>query len=104
MGAVSARIADFTIITSDNPRSERPEDIIVMVEEGLKEESSKSYMTIIDRKEAIHHAMDIAGKSDIVLVAGKGHEDYQEFENGRRIHLYDPEIVKNWRNENKGKN
>jgi len=104
MGAVSARIADFTIITSDNPRSERPEDIIVMVEEGLKEEGSKSYMTMVDRKEAVHHAMDMAGESDIVLIAGKGHEDYQEFENGRRIHLYDPEIVKNWRNENKGKN
>jgi UDP-N-acetylmuramoyl-L-alanyl-D-glutamate--2,6-diaminopimelate ligase len=104
MGAISARIADFTIITSDNPRSERPEDIILMVEEGLKEEGSKSYIAIEDRKEAIHHAMDIAGGSDIVLVAGKGHEDYQEFENGRRIHLYDPEIVKNWRNENKRKN
>jgi UDP-N-acetylmuramoyl-L-alanyl-D-glutamate--2,6-diaminopimelate ligase len=104
MGAISARIADFTIITSDNPRSERPEDIILMVEEGLKEEGSKSYIAIKDRKEAIHYAMGIAGGSDIVLVAGKGHEDYQEFENGRRIHLYDPEIVKNWRNENKRKN
>jgi len=104
MGAVSARIADFTIVTSDNPRSERPGDIIMMIEEGLKSEGSKSYMTIADRKEAIHYAMDIAGEADIILVAGKGHEDYQEFENGRRIHLYDPEIVKNWRNENKGKN
>jgi len=104
MGEISARIADFTIITSDNPRSERPEDIIVMIEEGLKEEGPEGYKIIVDRKEAIHQAMDMAGESDIVLIAGKGHEDYQEFENGRRIHLYDPEIVKNWRNENKGKN
>ncbi len=104
MGEISARIADFTIITSDNPRSERPEDIIVMIEEGLKEEGPKGYKIIVDRKEAIYKAMDMAGESDIVLIAGKGHEDYQEFENGRRIHLYDPEIVKNWRNENKRKN
>ncbi len=104
MGEISARIADFTIITSDNPRSERPEDIIVMIEEGLKEEGPEGYKIIVDRKEAIHQAMDMAGESDIVLIAGKGHEDYQEFEKGRRIHLYDPEIVKNWRNENKGKN
>jgi UDP-N-acetylmuramoyl-L-alanyl-D-glutamate--2,6-diaminopimelate ligase len=104
MGAVSASIADFTIITSDNPRSESPEDIIIMIEEGIKEKGLKNYTTIIDREEAIHHAMDIAGQSDIVLIAGKGHEDYQEFENGRRIHLYDPEIVENWRNEDKGKN
>lgn len=104
MGEISARLADFTIITSDNPRSERPMDIIVMIEEGVKEEGSKNYTIIVDRKEAIMHAMDAAGGSDIILIAGKGHEDYQEFENGRRIHLYDPEIVKSWNNENKGKN
>ena len=79
-------------------------DIIAMIEEGIKEEGSKSYKIIADRKEAIMHAMDAADESDIILVAGKGHEDYQEFENGRRIHLYDPEIVKSWNNENKGKN
>lgn len=104
MGKISARLADFSIITSDNPRSEKPEDIIAMIEEGAKEEGPGKYMTIVDREEAILHAMDIAYEYDIILVAGKGHEDYQEFENGRRIHLYDPEIVKSWSNENKRKN
>ena len=102
MGNISARLADFTIITSDNPRSEEPDSIISMIEEGFKGEGPDKYCRIIDRKEAILMAIDIARPCDLVLIAGKGHEDYQEFENGRRIAFCDLDIVKEY-NENKRK-
>jgi len=102
MGAISARLADFTIITSDNPRSEDPDSIISMIEEGFGEEEIEKYRRITDRREAVFGAMDIAGDRDIVLIAGKGHEDYQEFENGRRIDFFDPDIVREYY-ENKRK-
>ena len=103
MGAISARLADFSVITSDNPRSEDPDSIIDMIETGFRQEGINEYIRITDRKEAIFYAMDLAGPEDIVLIAGKGHEDYQEFENGRRIPFSDPDIVREY-NEDKGKN
>ena len=103
MGAISARLADFSIITSDNPRSENPGSIIDMIEEGFVREDVKKYSRITDREKAIYAAINMADTGDLVLIAGKGHEDYQEFENGRRIPFSDPEVVRKYY-ENKGKN
>jgi UDP-N-acetylmuramoyl-L-alanyl-D-glutamate--2,6-diaminopimelate ligase len=76
MGAVADKLADHSIITSDNPRKEDPEAIIREVESGFKH---KNYEKIVDRKEAISRAIAMAQPRDIVLIAGKGHEKYQEF-------------------------
>ncbi|MCL4378467.1 MAG: UDP-N-acetylmuramoyl-L-alanyl-D-glutamate--2,6-diaminopimelate ligase [Actinobacteria bacterium] len=95
MGAISAKIADFSIITSDNPRTEDPLAIIKMIKDGFAETGSNSYVVEIDRKEAILEALEMAAENDIVIVAGKGHEDYQEFAN-YRIHFSDQEIIKEW--------
>ena len=77
MGEISGKIADYTIITSDNPRTEDPEKIVEQIEEGIKKTKGK-YVCIVDRIEAIKHAIDMAGKKDLILLAGKGHEPYQE--------------------------
>jgi UDP-N-acetylmuramoyl-L-alanyl-D-glutamate--2,6-diaminopimelate ligase len=77
MGEVSGRMADFTIITSDNPRFEEPEEIIADIVTGIKRTDGK-YITIINRKEAIAYAIDHGQPGDIIVLAGKGHEDYQE--------------------------
>lgn len=78
MGGVSARSADFTIITSDNPRSEDPEEILNQVEEGIKGKGI-SYSRITNRREAIETAISMAMAGDIVVIAGKGHEKGQIF-------------------------
>ena len=95
MGRISAELADFTIITSDNPRTEEPELIIKMIEDGFRQLNRSNYVIEIERKKAIFNALDMAGKNDIVLIAGKGHEDYQEFAD-RRIHFSDQEVIKEW--------
>jgi len=95
MGSISADLADLTIITSDNPRSEDPESIIGMIEKGFKGREGKSYIVEQDREIAINTALGKARINDIVLIAGKGHEDYQEFID-RRIHFSDREIVEGW--------
>ena len=77
MGEVSGRLADLTIITSDNPRFEEPEDIIHDIETGM-DRTDGSYVEICDRKEAIAYAIDHGQPGDIIVLAGKGHEDYQE--------------------------
>jgi UDP-N-acetylmuramoyl-L-alanyl-D-glutamate--2,6-diaminopimelate ligase len=82
MGKISGSIADFTIITSDNPRSEEPNSIIQEIENGLKETVGQ-YITIEDRRMAIKHAMIHAKKDDVILIAGKGHETYQILANGK---------------------
>ena len=79
MGEVSGRLADLTIITSDNPRFEKPEDIIADIRTGI-ERTTGDYVEIVNRKEAIAYAIDNAGPGDIIVLAGKGHEDYQEIE------------------------
>ncbi len=76
MGRVAADFADHVIITSDNPRKEDPDAIIAEVEKGFR---SKHYEKIADRAEAIAHAISLAQPRDVVLIAGKGHESYQEF-------------------------
>ncbi len=77
MGAIAAKLADFVIVTSDNPRTEQPEAIIGDILEGMKD-TATPYVAIPDRVEAIHYAMDNARPGDVIILAGKGHEDYQE--------------------------
>ena len=77
MGEISGRIADYTIITSDNPRTEKPESIIEQIEQGIEKTKGK-YEVIVDRTEAIKKAIKMANKRDIIILAGKGHEPYQE--------------------------
>lgn len=79
MGEVSGNYADFTIITSDNPRYEKPQDIIEDIKVGIKK-TAGSYIEICDRKEAIAYAISQGRPGDIIVLAGKGHEDYQEIE------------------------
>jgi UDP-N-acetylmuramoyl-L-alanyl-D-glutamate--2,6-diaminopimelate ligase len=101
MGKIAARKSTLAIITSDNPRSERPEDIIKEIEAGVEPQYFSKYTTIPDRKEAIKMAIKFAEPKDIVLVAGKGHENYQEI-NGVRHHFDDKEtIVQLWKQMSK---
>lgn len=90
MGAIATRLSDAVIITSDNPRSEDPAAIIREIEEGAEK---KNYRIETDRKQAIKKAVDMADDGDIVLVAGKGHEDYQEIK-GVRHDFDDREVLK----------
>lgn len=93
MGAIAASMSDIFIITSDNPRSEDPERIILDIKEGVKETGMTKVLAITDRKEAIKTACMMARRGDIILVAGKGHETYQEIK-GVKHHFNDFEIVK----------
>ena len=77
MGEISGKIADYTIVTSDNPRTEEPQKIVNQIEEGIKKTKGK-YEVVVDRVEAIEHAIKTANKRDIIILAGKGHEPYQE--------------------------
>ncbi len=92
MGEISGRIADFTFITSDNPRTEEPEKIIEQIEEGMKKTKGK-YKVVVDRTEAIKQAIQMANKRDIIVLAGKGHEPYQEI-NGVK-HPFDERMIVN---------
>lgn len=92
MGQVSGELADFTIITSDNPRYEEPQAIIEDIKSGLIPTGGK-FAEICDRKEAIAYGMSIADKGDILLLAGKGHEDYQEI-CGKKYPMDERVIVK----------
>ena len=89
MGAIGVKLADHTIITSDNPRTEDPMAIIRDIVAGLEE---GSWEIIEDRRKAIRYAMDIAKKDDIIVLAGKGHETYQEID-GVKYHLDEREEV-----------
>ena len=93
MGRVAARLADWTILTSDNPRSEDPMEIIAALEKGFEKEAVRTYEVVPDRKEAIARALATANKGDTVLVAGKGHEDRQIFKD-RTIPFSDIEVIK----------
>ena len=77
MAGVAEQLADFVIVTSDNPRTERPDDIIREIVTGFENQGSKAIVVEPDRKKAIEFAIKTAARDDIVLVAGKGHEDYQ---------------------------
>lgn len=92
MGEISGRIADFTIITSDNPRTEDPTKIVNQIEDGMKKTKGK-YICIVDRIEAIKYAIKMANKNDIIILAGKGHEPYQEINHVK--HPFDERIIVN---------
>lgn len=92
MGQVSGELADLTIITSDNPRFEEPQAIIEDIKSGLLTTGGE-YVEICDRREAIAYGMSIAGKGDILILAGKGHEDYQEIR-GKKYSMDERVIIK----------
>ena len=91
MGHIGVSLSDIGIITSDNPRTEKPSAIIEDILEGVEEEDGE-YIVVEERREAIRYAMDIAKKDDIIILAGKGHETYQEI-NGVKYHLDEREEV-----------
>ena len=92
MGEISGRIADVSIITSDNPRTEKPEAILDEIENGIKKTKGK-YIRIENRKEAIRKAISMANKMDIIVIAGKGHEMYQEIGN-EKIPFDERKVIK----------
>ena len=99
MGKVAADIADFAIVTTDNPRTEKPADIIADILPGF-DGSDTPYVVVEDRVEAIHWAMDHAEKDDVIVLCGKGHETYQEV-NHIKHHMDEREIVADYLNAGK---
>jgi len=95
MGAIAAQLSDQVIFTSDNPRSEKPEDILNAMENGVEPLHFKKTLTIVDREQAIKTAVKMAQPKDIILIAGKGHENYQEI-NGIKTPFNDFETVNNY--------
>ena len=92
MGEVAGRLSDFVIITSDNPRKEEPHQIIDEILPGV-EKTGCSYICIVDRREAIEYALKMAQKDDVVILAGKGHETYQELAD-KTVEFDERKIVK----------
>ncbi len=92
MGEISGKLSDLTVITSDNPRNEQPEDIIEDIKTGIIKTSGK-FVEICDRKEAIKYCIENALEGDIIVFAGKGHEDYQEIK-GVKYPMDEREIIK----------
>ena len=92
MANVACEYSDKAIFTSDNPRSEDPQQILNEMEAGLNSAAKRKYISIVDRKQAIKTAVNMAGPEDIVLIAGKGHEKYQEIK-GVKHHFDDKEIL-----------
>ncbi len=93
MGEAAGTLSDWTIITSDNPRSEEPLAIISDIEKGIQKTGTKNYQIIPDRREAIEQALSLGEKGDYILVAGKGHEDYQIIKD-KIIHFDDAEVIR----------
>jgi UDP-N-acetylmuramoyl-L-alanyl-D-glutamate--2,6-diaminopimelate ligase len=92
MAVAATEHSDKVVFTSDNPRSEDPAQIIKDMEAGLPAAARRKYLSITDRREAIRTALTLAAPNDIVLIAGKGHEKYQEIK-GERFHFDDKEVV-----------
>ncbi|MBC7606332.1 MAG: UDP-N-acetylmuramoyl-L-alanyl-D-glutamate--2,6-diaminopimelate ligase [Burkholderiales bacterium] len=93
MANIASTLSDKTILTSDNPRTENPDDIIAEMESGVEPQNYKKTISIADRKQAIKTACQLASPNDIILIAGKGHETYQEIQ-GIRYDFDDMQIVK----------
>jgi UDP-N-acetylmuramoyl-L-alanyl-D-glutamate--2,6-diaminopimelate ligase len=91
MGRVVTELADYAVITSDNPRSEDPEEIIEDIKRGIK--NKDNYCAVADRREAIKKSLSLAGPQDIVLLAGKGHETYQVLKD-KMLHFDDREVAR----------
>ncbi len=99
MGEVSGKLADLTVITTDNPRFEEPKDIMKDIETGILKTDGR-YVMVEDRKEAIRYAIENAGEKDMIILAGKGHEDYQEIR-GVKYHMDERELVESvWKELN----
>ena len=93
MGRIAAKLSDYVVATSDNPRSEDPQRILDMVKAGVEEAiGNKPHEYIIDRRQAIFRAVELAEKDDIVIIAGKGHENYQILHD-KTIHFDDKEVA-----------
>ena len=92
MAAVAVKLSDRVILTSDNPRNEDPDEIIRQMKAGVTEEDQGKVLSITNRREAIRTAVALAKKGDIILLAGKGHENYQEI-NGVKNHFDDKEVL-----------
>ena len=90
MGEVSGKYADLTVITSDNPRFEEPEAIIEDIKTGISRTDGK-HIDIVDRKEAIKYVIEHGEPGDIIVLAGKGHEDYQLV--GKEVLSFDDRVV-----------
>jgi UDP-N-acetylmuramoyl-L-alanyl-D-glutamate--2,6-diaminopimelate ligase len=104
MGAIAARLADYTVLTSDNPRGEKPEAILDDIEAGMR--SATNYTRITDRHEAISRTIAEASDADVIVIAGKGHEPYQVI-GDQVIHFDDREEAERaleTRHENKAQN
>lgn len=93
MGHIATVLSTKVVLTSDNPRTESPDTILKEIEAGVEPQHYKKLLSILDRKQAIRTACQLANTGDIILIAGKGHETYQEI-NGERTHFNDFEIVK----------
>ena len=91
MGEVSGKLADLTIITSDNPRFEEPADIMADIETGIKK-TTGAYIKVEDRGEAVYQALKNAQDGDVIVLAGKGHEDYQEIK-GVKHYMDETELI-----------
>ena len=94
MGQIASQFSDKIILTSDNPRSENPNLIIDEILSGIPKEKIKNVLTISDRKSAIKTAYSLANEGDIILVAGKGHEKFQEID-GQKISIDDKQELQN---------
>ena len=92
MAAVAVKLSDRVILTSDNPRNEDPDEIIRQMKAGVPQEDQGKVLSITNRREAIRTAVALAKKGDIILLAGKGHENYQEI-NGVKNHFDDKEVL-----------
>lgn len=99
MGEVSGNLADLTVITTDNPRFEEPKDIMKDIETGILK-TNGDYVMVEDRKEAVRYAITHAMDNDMIILAGKGHEDYQEI-CGVKYHMDERELIENvWKENN----
>ncbi len=92
MAKIACEMSDRLILTSDNPRDENPEDILHQMEEGIDISQKRKVLIIVNRKEAIKTACAMAKSGDVILVAGKGHEKYQEIK-GIKYHFDDKEVL-----------
>lgn len=102
MGEVAGKFSDYCIVTSDNPRSEEPEQIIAEIEPGIKRTNCAAYQVVADRRQAIETALNLAQPGDLLLIAGKGHETYQEIQ-GQVFPFDDRQVVREILGRNGGK-
>jgi UDP-N-acetylmuramoyl-L-alanyl-D-glutamate--2,6-diaminopimelate ligase len=98
MAEIACKLSDRVVLTSDNPRTENPDAIIEDMKKGVDPVAKRKTLSITNREEAIRTACSLAQPNDIILVAGKGHETYQEI-NGERKHFDDMEILSETLNE-----